>query len=375
MKKLFDKTTINGMTLTNRFVRSATWEGMCETDGRPTLRLASCYRDLAAGGVGMITTGYAFVRPDGKQLPGKMGIHTDDFAAEMNFLTRAVHHEGSKICIQLVHAGGQTTSNVAGRRPLAPSATRVQQFPEEPEAMRKQDIDEIVTAFGDGARRAKECGFDGIQLHAAHGYLINQFLSPLTNRRTDSYGGNVKNRCRFLLEVYRHVRAEVGPDFPVSVKLNGSDNLEGGLDISDAVHAARLLDKEKIDAIEVSGGTSASNERTPVRTKIDNPAREAYNLALALKIKKAVRCPIMTVGGFRSLEVINKAVIDNGIDYIAMSRPFIREPRLIQRWKDGDLSHARCISCNGCFKPGLKEGGIYCVVEKKEAQKRAAETR
>jgi 2,4-dienoyl-CoA reductase-like NADH-dependent reductase (Old Yellow Enzyme family) len=373
MKELFEKTTINGITLTNRVVRSATWEGMCETDGRPTLRLASCYRDLAAGGVGMIITGYAFVRPDGKQLPGKMGIHTDNFADEMSFLTQAVHDAGSKICMQLVHAGGQTTTKVAGRRPLAPSAIEVEQFPEKPDEMSKRDVDEIVAAFGDGARRAKKYGFDAVQLHAAHGYLINQFLSPLTNRRTDVYGGTVKNRCRFLLEVYRRVRSEVGVDFPVLVKLNGSDNLEGGLDISDAIHAARLLDKEKVDAIEVSGGTSASGERTPVRTKIDNPTREAYNLALALEIKKAVQAPIMAVGGFRSLEIINKAFIDIGIDYISMSRPFIREPRLINRWKEGDLSPAHCISCNGCFKPGLKEGGIYCVVEKKETQKRNAE--
>lgn len=358
------------MTLANRFVRSATWEGMCETDGRPTLRLASCYRDLAAGGVGMIITGYAFVRPDGKQLPGKMGIHTDNFADEMSFLTQTIHDAGSKICMQLVHAGGQTTSKVAGRHPLAPSSVKVEQFPEEPEAMSKQDIDEIVAAFGDGARRAKKYGFDAVQLHAAHGYLINQFLSPLTNRRTDDYGGTVNNRCRFLLEVYRRVRSAVGANFPVFVKLNGSDNLDGGLDIGDAIHAARLLDKEKIDAIEISGGTSASGERNPVRPKIDKPASEAYNLSLALEIKKAVRCPVMVVGGFRSLEVINEAVIDIGIDYISMSRPFIREARLINRWKEGDHSPARCISCNGCFKPGLKEGGIYCVVEKKKGKRK-----
>ena len=357
------------MTLNNRFVRSATWEGMCKNDGRPTPKLASCYRDLAAGGVGLIITGYTFVRPEGKQLPGKMGIHTDDFAAEMRNLTEAVHSEGGKICIQLVHAGGQTTAKTAGRRPLAPSAIKVEQFPEEPQEMSKQDVDEIVAAFGNSARRAKDYGFDAVQLHAAHGYLINQFLSPLTNQRTDSYGGPVENRCRFLLDVYRRVRFQVGPDFPVFVKLNGSDNLEGGLDISDAVQAAQLLDIEKIDAIEVSGGTSASGERVPVRTKIDKPTREAYNLAFAKEIKKAVKCPVMAVGGFRSLEVINKAVIEHGTDYISMARPFIREPRLIKRWREGDLSPARCISCNGCFKPGLKEGGIYCVVEKKEAQK------
>ncbi len=374
MEKLFEKTTIKGMTLNNRCVRSATWEGMCEKDGRPTAKLTSCYRDLAAGDVGLIITGYAFVRPDGKQLPGKMGIHTDNFAADMRTLTQAVHNDGGKICIQLVHAGAQTTAETAGRRPLAPSAVKVEQFPEEPEAMSKEDIDEIVAAFGDSARWAKDYGFDAIQLHSAHGYLINQFLSPLTNRRTDRYGGSVANRCRFLLEVYHRVRLEVGPDFPVFAKLNGSDNLEGGLDLSDAVFAARLLDKEKIDAIEVSGGTSASGEKNPVRIKIDRPNREAYNLALAREIKKAVRCPIMVVGGFRSLEVIDKALIEDGIDYISMARPFIREPQLIKRWQEGDRSLARCISCNGCFEPGIKEGGIYCVVEKKEAQKRISST-
>lgn len=370
MKKLFERTTINGMTLDNRFVRSATWEGMCERDGRPTPKLASCYRELAAGGVGLIITGYAFVRPDGKQLPGKMGIHTDDFAGDLRTLTRAVHDEGRKICMQLVHAGGQTTEKMAGRRPLAPSAVKVGQFPEEPEAMGKQDIDAIVSAFGDGARRAKECGFDAVQLHSAHGYLVNQFLSPLTNRRTDGYGGSLKNRCRFLLEVYRSVRSGVGPDFPVLAKLNGSDNLDGGVVLNDAVYAARLLDEEKVDAIEVSGGTSASGEKVPVRVKIDNPDQEAYNLALAREIKKVVRCPVMVVGGFRSLEVIDRALMEDGTDYISMSRPFIREPRLIKRWQEGDRSRARCISCNGCFKPGLKEGGIYCVVEKAESVKR-----
>lgn len=370
MKNLFEETMINGMILGNRFVRSATWEGMCEKDGRPTSRLASCYRDLALGGVGLIITGYAFVRPDGKQLPGKMGIHSDDFAAEMQTLTRAVHNEGGRICMQLVHAGGQTTTKTAGRRPLAPYSIKVEQFPEEPEAMSKEDIDEIVAAFGEGARRAKAYGFDAVQLHAAHGYLINQFLSPLTNRRTDGYGGSLQNRCRFLLEVYSRVRSEVGADFPVLVKLNGSDNLEGGLLLEDAVYASRLLDQEKIDAIEVSGGTSASGEETPVRIKIDAPEREAYNLALAREIKEAVRCPVMVVGGFRSLEVINKAIREDGIDYISMARPFIREPQLLRRWKGGDTSPARCISCNGCFKPGLKEGGIYCVVEKREEQKR-----
>ncbi len=366
MKKLFEKTVINGMGLENRFVRSATWEGMCDSEGRPTGKLLSCYRDLARGRVGLIVTGYAFVRPDGRQMPGTLGMHSDGLAPGLRSLTRAVHDEGGKICVQLVHAGGQATEKITGRRPMAPSAIKVEQFREETAAMTKKDIVEIVAAFGDSARRAREFGFGAVQLHAAHGYLINQFLSPLTNRRTDEYGGTAENRCRFLMEVYRRVRLEAGPDFPVLVKLNGSDNLEGGLDLDGALLAARLLDSEKIDAIEVSGGTAASGEKAPVRMKIDSPEKEAYNLGLADEIKKAVRCPVMSVGGYRSLEVIKSALAEHGMDYISMSRPFIREPMLIRRWQAGDLSPATCISCNGCFRPGLREGGIYCVVDKKE---------
>jgi len=369
MKKIFEKTTINGMTLANRLVRSATWEGMCEADGRPTQKLADYYRELASGGVGLIITGYTFVRPDGRQNPGKMGIHTDDFADAFRRLTDAVHGEGGKICIQLVHAGGQTDSKHAGRRPLAPSAVKVSQFPEEPQEMSKADIEEIITAFGAAARRAKDYGFDAVQLHAAHGYLISQFLSPLTNQRTDSYGGPIENRCRFLSEVYHRVRSEAGADFPVLVKLNGSDNLEGGMNTTDAVFAARLLDSGKIDAIEVSGGTPASGDKSPVRKKIDSPEQEAYNLGPATVIKKAVHCPVMAVGGFRTTGVINRALVEADMDYIALSRPLIREPGLPKRWQEGNHSNARCISCNGCFLPGLREGGIYCVVEKKEREK------
>ena len=371
MASLFDQTTINGMTIRNRLVRSATWEGMCEADGRPTGRLADYYRELARGGVGLIISGFAFVRPEGKQLPGKMGIHTDDFADEMRALTKAVHEEGGKICMQLVHAGGQTGSATAGRRPLAPSAVEVEQFPEVPQEMSVNDIAEIVAAFGAAAGRAKSFGFDAIQLHAAHGYLINQFLSPLINRRTDEYGGGIENRCRFLLEVYRAVREIVGEYYPVMIKLNGSDFLEGGLSMEDAVYAAKVMDAKGIDAIEVSGGTQASGDMSPARTKINKPEKEAYHLDLAGRIKEVVNCPLMVVGGFRSYEVADDAVRNKGITYISMARPFIREPNLPKRWEQGDTSPAKCISCNKCFKSGLEEGGIYCVVDKEEKEKRA----
>ena len=164
MRKLFDETKINHMILANRLVRSATWEGMCEEDGRPQAKLAGYYATLAKGGVGLIITGYTFIRPDGKQLPGQMGIHSDGFAAEMLALTDAVHREGGKICLQLVHAGGQTSAKIIGRQPLAPSAVKVAQFPEQPAELSITDIQELVAQFGEGACRAREYGFDAVQL-------------------------------------------------------------------------------------------------------------------------------------------------------------------------------------------------------------------
>lgn len=369
MSKLFEESTINGMNLRNRVVRSATWEGMCEPDGRPTDRLTEFYGTLAEGEVGLIITGYTFVRPEGKQLPGTMGIHTDGFAAEMKQLPKVVHGAGGKICMQLVHVGGQTDSANAGQIPLAPSSLETAQFAEKPQALTKEQIAEIVAAFGQGAARAKAYGFDAVQLHGAHGYLINQFLSPLTNQRTDEYGGGIENRSRFLLEVYGAVRGAVGPGYPVLIKLNCADFLDGGLQPEDALYAAKVLDQRGIDAIEVSGGTPASGDQSPARAKIKDPSQEGYHLALAKRVKASVSCPVMVVGGMRSLGVIEKALSEDGLDYISLARPLIREPGLVKRWRQGDLAPAKCISCNGCFMPGIKEGGIYCVIEKKEQEK------
>jgi 2,4-dienoyl-CoA reductase-like NADH-dependent reductase (Old Yellow Enzyme family) len=371
MATLFEETAINGMTMRNRMVRSATWEGMCEQDGRPTQKLANLYCDLAQGGVGLIITGFTFVRQEGKALSGKMGIHTDDFAGDYENLAKAVHDAGGKMAVQLVHAGGKASSKAMGRQPVAPSSIQDEQFTEMPAELTKDEISDIVTAFGEGARRAKAWGIDAVQLHGAHGYLINQFLSPHMNRRGDEYGGSIENRSRFLMDLYQKVRDTVGTHFPVFIKLTASDNLDEGLTIDDAVYAAKKLSDAGIDAIEVSSGTSASGDKNPARVKINKPEKEAYNLDLAIRMKEAVSCPVMVVGGFRSHDVAEKAIRDNDMDYIAMSRPLIREPDLPNRWLQGDRSPAKCISCNSCFKPATKEGGIYCVVEKKEQEKEA----
>jgi 2,4-dienoyl-CoA reductase-like NADH-dependent reductase (Old Yellow Enzyme family) len=367
MKDLFDGTVINGMELRNRIVRSATWEGMCDQSGRPTPRLAECYQALARGRAGLIITGYAYVRPDGKQMVGSLGAHSDDHAALMRGIAAAVHVEGGRLCLQLVHCGGQARPQ-AGRMNIAPSAVETPQYSSIPAAMDRTDIEEIIAAFGQAARRAQDWGFDAVQIHAAHGYLINQFLSPHTNRRSDAYGGSLANRARFLLEVCRAVRSAVGPKFPVLVKLTGSDFLPGGLTTVDAVSAAAALDAEGVDAIEVSGGTPASGAQGPVRPHIAAGEQEAYNLELATRIKRAVTCPVMVVGGLRSFAMADGIIRNGGSDYVSLSRPFIREPGLVKRWQEGDRTPARCISCNGCYRPGMREGGIACVVERAQAR-------
>jgi 2,4-dienoyl-CoA reductase-like NADH-dependent reductase (Old Yellow Enzyme family) len=370
VRKLFDDTKIKSMHLANRLVRSATWEGMCEEDGRPTGKLTKYYETLAKGRIGLIISGYAFVREDGKQLPGQLAIHKDDLVPDLRKLADAVHGQGGKLCIQLVHCGGQTTAKMAGARPVAPSELQTAQYPEIPSELNLESITEIIANFATSASRAREAGCDSVQFHAAHGYLINQFMSPLTNKRTDQYGGDIEGRCRFLMEVYRGIRVAVGNDYPVLVKMNGSDNLDNGFTLEDAVIAARYLDEEGIDAIEVSGGTPASGAQTPVRQGIDSREKEAYNLPLAYRIKNAVSCPVMVVGGLRSFELVEGIIRREEADYIALSRPLIREPNLPRRWEEGNEIHARCISCNGCFKPGLKEDGIYCVVDKIERENR-----
>jgi 2,4-dienoyl-CoA reductase-like NADH-dependent reductase (Old Yellow Enzyme family) len=370
MHRALEEARLGSLTLNNRLIRSATWEGMADASGLVTPRLVDYLSALAHGDVGLIISGYAYVRPEGKQLPGQLGICSDAALPGLTLLTEAVHAAGGKLCVQLVHAGGQTTSKAIGQPPVAPSAVQVPQYSEVPVEVSTTEIADVVASFASAAAICKAAGCDAVQLHGGHGYLISQFLSPLTNQRTDDYGGDLAGRSRFLLEVYRAVRTAVGNDFPLLIKLNAADNLTGGFEINDAIEVARMLDDEGIDAIEVSSGTPASGTLAPIRTGISSREEEGYNLPLAVRIKNAVSCPVGVVGGFRSFELIDGIIRREEVDFVAMSRPFVREPALVKRWADGQETHARCISCNGCFKPGLKEGGIYCVVDKIEEESR-----
>jgi 2,4-dienoyl-CoA reductase-like NADH-dependent reductase (Old Yellow Enzyme family) len=228
-----------------------------------------------------------------------------------------------------------------------------------------EQIAEIIEDFAAAARRAKEAGFDAVQLHAAHGYLINQFLSPNTNQRTDDYGGSRENRARFCYQVYEAVRETVGPDYPVFIKLNSEDCIDNGLELGDAVEVAKQLSAVGIDAIEVSGGVAAAGKKSAVRL-VRKENEEGYFLTNAQAVKAVVDRPVISVGGYRSLARVREAL--ESVDAVALSRPFIRQPNLANLWKEGKTDKADCISCSRCFAETM-ENGLGCGTLKMKAEK------
>ncbi|MBA4393254.1 MAG: NADH:flavin oxidoreductase [Desulfobacca sp.] len=368
MSKLFEATEINGMKLANRFVRSATWEGMAEDDGSVTPKLIDLMTQLAKGQVGLIISSHAYIKPEGQAGLKQIGVYKDELIDGLRRMTQAVHDQGGRIVLQLAHAGYFANSKLTGQIPLA--ASQVEQFSKSPrKEMTIQDIQEVIEAFGLAAQRAKEAGFDGVQIHAAHGYLMSQFLSPLFNKRSDAYGGSAENRARALREIIKKVRSVVGERYPVLIKLNNQDYLEGGLALEDSLKIGPLLQEEGLDAIELSGGTFLSGNLMPSRVGIAKEEKEAYFQEAAKAFKEKLKIPLMLVGGVRSLPVAERIVNQGVADYLSMSRPFIREPELIKRWKSGDQRKAFCLSDNQCFGPAMAGEGIYCVVEKKEKEK------
>ena len=353
------------MSLPNRFVRSATWEGLADNDGSVTGELIEMMIELAEGKVGLIISSYAFVSPEGQSSPRQLAVYDDRFLPGLLDMADAVHSAGGKMVLQLVHGGCSSNPELSNLEAIGPSMRSKCR-----EAGR-EDIAAIISAFTRAAGRAKQAGFDAVQIHAAHGFLLSQFLSPAFNKRNDEYGGELVNRARLVLEVVRSVRKTVGPEYPVFIKLNSEDFLEGGMTRDEAIQVASLLENASINAIELSGGTVASPEKLmPVRPGKLTPKQEVYYREAAKLYKQNVTIPLMLVGGIRSYEVADELVKSGITDYISMSRPLICEPGLVKRWQEGDRRKAECISCNACFGPPSEGKGFYCVTmaEKRKAQ-------
>ena len=368
---LFEPGTINGLTLANRCIRSATWEGMATEDGRVTTRLTDTMTRLARGEIGLIITGHAYVTPIGQATPWQLGIYDDQQIDGLRSMTNAVHAAGGKIVAQLAHAGNFALESAIDGPPVV-----VSDFAGLADTPRHElspiDIETLKDTYVAAARRAQAAGFDGIQMHSAHGYLFSQFLSPWFNRRTDSYGGTIDNRVRIHVETIRAIRKAVGNDYPLLVKMNSQDDSEGGLSLDESITTAGRMVDAGLDAIELSGGLLTGGKLSPSRPNINTPEKEAYFQNAARAFKKALDVPLILVGGIRSFEVAERLLNAKTADYLSMSRPLIREPDLINRWRSGDRSPAACVSDNLCFRPGMLGKGIYCLTKEREDKKSQA---
>ncbi|MCJ7621446.1 MAG: NADH:flavin oxidoreductase, partial [Anaerolineae bacterium] len=351
---LFDPGTIGRLQLRNRLVRSATAEYMTDADGRPEKPLADLYGELARGGVGLIITGHCFVHEGGRCQVQMTAAHRDELIPALEMLTTAVHDEGGLVAMQINHGGRECRQDAIPGKAVAPSPVPTAKGKERPEELSEEWVEEIVAAFGEAAGRAQAAGFDGVQIHAAHGYLINQFNSPAANWRTDRWGGTAARRMRFLEEVAAAVRDRVGNDYPVLIKLAMEDSARDGLTLKDGAEIVSHLADWGIDALEVSGGIGG----TSVRKDILRVEDEGYFLDAARAAREATDLPIILVGGMRSKQLMEQILEEGTADFISLSRPLIREPDLPRRFFDGQ-ERSTCISCNRCWPPP-GEYGIAC---------------
>ena len=340
---LFEPCQIGSLEIKNRFLRSATWDATADITGRVTGASVEIYRGLGEGNIGLIISGYAFVSAHGQAIHGQYGAHNDDMIPSLSRLAQTVHEGGGKIALQIVHAGINSVY-------LPQEGSTVLAVSEMPGVKRShrqmtdEDIEGIIDDFVAAAVRAKEAGFDAVQLHGAHGYLMSQFISPLYNQRTDRWGGSPENRSRFHTEVVRRVRQAVGRDFPFFIKFGVMDDREGGLSLDEGIEAAKQMVAAGIDAIEVSGGVGQGAYRNQEGELVITPFRKR-----AAAVKQSVTVPVALVGGVRSLEKARDIVASGDTDMVSMCRPFIREPELVARWQRGETAPAACITCNKCM--------------------------
>lgn len=369
LSTVFEPVRIKNMELRNRFVRSATYDACADENGYVTKRQIDLYSTLAKGGVGLIITGLAYVHRAGQVRKFQNSIAGDEFISGFKRLTGVAHKWGAKIAVQLFHAGREARLfNLPGEVPIAPSFVKVDpNFNREYRAMTEDEIWEIISAFGDGAKRARDAGFDAVQIHGAHAFLFSQFLSPFTNLRDDQWGLSLQNRLRIHNEVYRNIRQKVGEDYPVLIKIGVQDGFPGGLDFSEGRLAAKSLAEYGFDALEISLGLRGpSYEETEFRTNIDSLDREAYYRNWCRDIKKEVNVPVMLVGGLKTFELMEEIVRRKEADFISLCRPLIREPNIINEWEKGDHHRAKCVSCNKCIEVIREDRALRCIQEKRD---------
>jgi 2,4-dienoyl-CoA reductase-like NADH-dependent reductase (Old Yellow Enzyme family) len=371
MDALFTPAEIGTLRLPNRFVRSATAERMADDTGQPRASLEALYRELVRGGVGLIITGHMYVHPGGKAHPEMTGIYSDDLIDALSRLAAAVHEEGGRVVAQINHGGMQSSRETVDDA-VAPSAVNEPYSRRPARQMSQIEIEETIEAYGQAARRAKEAGIDGVQIHGAHGYLISQFLSPLVNHRTDEWGGDPSRRMTFLRSVAQAIRQQVGDSYPVLIKLGMVDGMQEGLSSEAALAVVAELDDMGIDALEISSGvTGTGGSRAGAIRTVRNASDEAYFRPIAKAARQTTKLPILLVGGLRSRSVMDDVLDSGDADLISICRPLICEPALPNRFREGVQHRSGCISGNQCWAKGPNEG-IGCKCPKDEIDKTRA---
>ena len=383
----FAPAALGPVSLRNRVLKAATFEGMSPRN-TVSSSLIEFHRRMAAGGTAMTTVSYIAVSRDGMGAPAEIYLH-DRAADGLARIAEVVHGEGARISAQLGHAGA--VGMVRGKRAVGPSKARtIAGTPVH--AVSRDGIDEVVGQFAAGARMLAQAGFDCVELHFGHHYLISAFLSPRWNRRTDDYGGSVENRARLARRVVSAVRAETGPRMAVIAKLNMTDGIRGGLQPADSLQAAQLLQADGgLDAIELTAGGSQANQmfmfrgsapRKELARVLPGPQRlgfrllgrvllreypfeEAYFLPMARQFRAALAMPLILLGGISTTASIRQAMAE-GFDYVAMGRTLLREPDLVARMRAGTATEGTCVHCNKCMVSIYS--GTRCVLDQPEPQ-------
>jgi 2,4-dienoyl-CoA reductase-like NADH-dependent reductase (Old Yellow Enzyme family) len=365
MSILFSPIKIKNMALSNRFVRSATSDHYTEGLGYTSDRKVALYSEIAAGGVGLIITGVTSVHPSGISSNTRATIASDDYIPAFKRLTDAVHARGSKIAVQLWHAGREAgrTRRVFNKNAIGPSLIENDPYYiGNYRSMTEEEIWIVIRAFGDAARRAREAGFDAVQVHGAHAYLFSQFLSPFANQRNDKWGGSLENRLRFHHEVCKDIRQKVGHDYPVLIKMGVQDGFAEGLQFDEGLQAAKLIAEYGYDALEISQGLRGSDyKKQEFPTGIVSLEDEAYFRVWCNTVKKQVQVPVMMVGGLRTFALMEEIIKNQEADFISLCRPLIREPGIINEWKNGSRRRTACISCNKCLESNREKDLLQCI--------------
>jgi NADPH2 dehydrogenase len=319
MPDLLTPLTFSGLTLRNRIVMPPMWSGQAAPEGAVTDKIVEYHRERAAAGCGLVIVEHAFVHPGGRHSATQIGVHTDEMIAGLSRLAAAIRGSGAAAALQIAHAGSRVTSaTLGGIKPVAPSALRHVYEPagEIPAALTTARIQEIAAAFGAAAARARTAGFDAVEIHAAHGFLLSSFLSPLTNQRTDEFGGTVENRSRMHLMVLNEVRRSVGPQYPVFIRLGAHDETPGGLELRDACETAARLAAAGADLIDVSGGLQGSRGAGKA---------PGYFVPYAAAIKAGLKVPVVVTGGIREASHADRIIREGHADLVGIGRAMLED--------------------------------------------------